>query len=34
VRREHFDMSDSCADAWGFKQWGVSGVHTPLLLLY
>ena len=30
VRREHFDMSDSCADAWGCKQWGVSGVHTLL----
>jgi hypothetical protein len=28
VRREHFDMSDSCAEAWGRKQWGVSRGHT------
>jgi hypothetical protein len=27
VRREHFDMSDSCAEAWGRKQWGGSRGH-------
>ena len=34
VRREHFDMRDDRAEAWGRKQWGVSRGHTPLLLLY
>jgi hypothetical protein len=30
VRREHFDMSDSCAEAWGCKQWGDNRGHTLL----
>jgi hypothetical protein len=30
VRREHLDMRDGWADAWGCKQWGVGLMHTLL----